>query len=152
MLAYPALRPGLAAAAVAAFASAPAGAQPASPAPAANPLVDFYTADRSATDVRAQYELRLRDDGRAWLVSAPTEPSAQTPGTFETGTWRADGGGVRVVLETIANVENGAPAAERPEQRVLSFSAASCALTLVATQPANALGAPGFAFAKRRCP
>jgi hypothetical protein len=133
-----------------------------SPAPAAAAagasLVDYYTADRSAAPEREQLELRLRDDGRAWLVTAPvpgaTPAAAATaaPGRFETGTWQAVASGVTVALDSVSAVVAGRPADPQPEKRSLTFAFAPCGLTLVATVPAAVdSGTGGIPFAKRHC-
>jgi hypothetical protein len=139
----------------------PVGAQSPSPDPAAAAgasLVDYYTADRSATPDREQLELRLRDDGRAWFVTAPVPalPAASAasppPGRFETGTWQAGATGVNVALDSVSSVVGGRPLDPQPEKRDLTFTFAACGLTLVTDRPPSPdVGPGGIAFAKRHC-
>jgi hypothetical protein len=132
--------------------STPAPDASAAAAAAGASLIDFYTADRSAAPDRDQLELRLRDDGRAWLVTAPAPAASPAPGRFETGTWQAIPTGVTVALDSVASVVGGRPLDAQPEKRGLTFAFAPCGLTLVATVPTSAdLGPGGISFAKRHC-
>ena len=132
-------------------AAAPALAQPAAaPAPRATtavPLADFYLAKRGTADTEQEFELRLRDDGKAWLVTAL--PTARR---FETGTWKPDGAAVRIVLDTTAPVSDGSPASPSPETETLTFSVRACTLALVSAAPATLAGGGALAFTKRHCP
>jgi hypothetical protein len=128
--------------------SATPSVAPGATAPAA--LVDFYTADRSTSLSHDEFELRLRDDGKAWLV---TVSGGAAQGRFETGTWRADGTLVRVDLDTTATVvRRGTPTDPHPETESLSLTLVGCTLTSTASSPPNALGEPTLAVAQRHCP
>jgi hypothetical protein len=123
----------------------------ATPAPAAsgNPLADFYLAKLTNVDLEQEFELRLRADGKAWLVSAFSKPATSR---FETGTWHPSGAKVTVLLDTTAAVLNGSPASPAPETETLTFSLQACTLALVSAVPATLPGAGGLKFTKRRCP
>ena len=131
-----------------AFAQTAPRATPA-PATSANPLADFYLAKRTNVNLEQEFELRLREDGKAWLVSAFSDPATSR---FETGTWHPNGATVTVLLDTTAAVRNGSPASPAPETETLRFSLQACTLALVSAAPATLPGAGGLKFTKRRCP
>lgn len=154
MLAFSPVRAAVLLTAFAAAASNRAFAQTAiraTPEPAAsgNRLADFYLAKRTKVDLEQEFELRLREDGKAWLVSAFSDPATSR---FETGTWHPNGATVTVLLDTTASVLDGSPASPAPETETLTFSLQDCTLALVSAAPATLPGAGGLKFTKRRCP
>lgn len=112
---------------------------------AASPA-DFYLAKSGVAPAEREFELRLRDDGKAWLVSASSNATQ-----FETGTWKAKDATVTVVFDTASPVRNGSPQSSAPESETMTFALHTCKLALESAAPNPLVAAGGVTFTKRHC-
>jgi hypothetical protein len=107
---------------------------------------DFYLAKSGEANAEREFELRLRDDGKAWLVSASSSATH-----FETGSWTSKDTTVTVVFDAAAPVQNGAPQSPSPETEKLTFTLHGCTLALENAEPTPLVPGTGLTFTKRHC-